>query len=68
MTESMPQVLTVGRVSVDLYAQQTGVSATHVRSFEKSIGGTSTQVPSTDTCSPPTSSWSSSVSAPASVW
>ncbi|MEM7092999.1 MAG: 5-dehydro-2-deoxygluconokinase [Actinomycetota bacterium] len=44
MTESIPQVLTVGRVSVDLYAQQSNASATHIDTFKKSIGGTSTNV------------------------
>ncbi len=38
------QLLTVGRVSVDLYAEQGGVSMTEVTSFAKSIGGTSTNV------------------------
>lgn len=38
------EVLTVGRVSVDLYARERGVSMTHVRTLEKSIGGTSTNV------------------------
>ena len=38
------EVLTVGRVSVDLYAREQGVSMTHVRTLEKSIGGTSTNV------------------------
>ncbi len=38
------EVLTVGRVSVDIYARERGVSMTHVRTFEKSIGGTSTNV------------------------
>jgi len=37
------EVLTVGRVSVDLYAEQQ-VSLTHVRTFRKSIGGTVTNV------------------------
>ncbi|MCP3854207.1 MAG: 5-dehydro-2-deoxygluconokinase [Actinomycetia bacterium] len=38
------QLLTVGRVSVDLYAQQGGVSMTEVQTFAKSIGGTATNV------------------------
>ena len=38
------QLLTVGRVSVDLYAEQGGVSMTEVTSFAKSIGGTATNV------------------------
>lgn len=43
-TTPMPQVLTVGRVSVDLYAEQAGVTASGVETFRKSIGGTSTNV------------------------
>ena len=38
------ELLTVGRVSVDLYAQQLNVSMTHATTFRKSIGGTSTNV------------------------
>jgi 5-dehydro-2-deoxygluconokinase len=38
------EVLTVGRVSVDLYAQQRNVPMSQVSTFEKSIGGTSTNV------------------------
>lgn len=38
------EVLTVGRVSVDLYAEQRGVPMSHVSTFRKSIGGTSTNV------------------------
>ena len=38
------QLLTVGRVSVDLYAEQRNQSMTDVTSFKKSIGGTSTNV------------------------
>ena len=38
------EVLTVGRVSVDLYAEQLNVSVTDVTTFKKSIGGTSTNV------------------------
>ncbi len=38
------QLLTVGRVSVDLYAQQRNVSMTEVTTFQKSLGGTSTNV------------------------
>lgn len=41
---SAPELLTIGRVSVDLYAEQLGVSMTHVTSFRKSLGGTSTNV------------------------
>jgi 5-dehydro-2-deoxygluconokinase len=38
------EILTIGRVSVDLYAEQTNVSATGVKTFRKSIGGTTTNV------------------------
>lgn len=38
------ELLTVGRVSVDLYAEQLGVPVEHVRTFRKSIGGTATNV------------------------
>lgn len=38
------ELVTVGRVSVDLFAGQLGVSVTEVKTFEKSIGGTSTNV------------------------
>ncbi len=38
------ELLTVGRVSVDLYAEQIGVPLTEVTTFRKSIGGTSTNV------------------------
>ncbi len=38
------ELLTVGRVSVDIYAQQLGVSMTEVTTFQKSLGGTSTNV------------------------
>ena len=44
MTESDLDVLTVGRVSVDLYAEQLNASVTDVTTFAKSIGGTSTNV------------------------
>lgn len=37
-------VLTIGRVSVDLYPQQSGVPLRDVTSFEKSIGGSPTNV------------------------
>mgnify|MGYP001823164969 FL=1 len=39
-----PELLTIGRVSVDLYAEQIGVSMTEVTTLRKSIGGTSTNV------------------------
>ncbi|MFI5779229.1 5-dehydro-2-deoxygluconokinase [Nocardia sp. NPDC051570] len=38
------EVLTIGRVGVDLYPQQSGVSLAEVRSFAKSLGGTATNV------------------------
>lgn len=38
------ELLSVGRVSVDIYAQQLGVSMTEATTFRKSIGGTSTNV------------------------
>jgi 5-dehydro-2-deoxygluconokinase len=38
------ELLTVGRVSVDLYAEQLGVPLRAVRTFRKSVGGTATNV------------------------
>jgi 5-dehydro-2-deoxygluconokinase len=38
------ELLTVGRIGVDLYAEQLGVTLNAVRSFRKSIGGTATNV------------------------
>ncbi len=38
------EILTIGRVSVDLYAEQFNVDATGVQTFRKSIGGTTTNV------------------------
>lgn len=38
------ELLTTGRVSVDLYAEQIGVELDDVRSFRKSVGGTATNV------------------------
>jgi 5-dehydro-2-deoxygluconokinase len=40
---NMPEVLTVGRVGVDLYPEQAGPLA-QVRTFAKSLGGTATNV------------------------
>jgi len=37
-------LLTIGRVSVDLYAEQLGVSVNQVTTFRKSVGGTATNV------------------------
>jgi 5-dehydro-2-deoxygluconokinase len=39
-----PEVLTVGRVSVDLYPEQIGVPLAEVRSFRKMLGGSPTNV------------------------
>jgi 5-dehydro-2-deoxygluconokinase len=38
------ELLTIGRVSVDLYAEQLHASARDVRTFRKSVGGTATNV------------------------
>ena len=43
MTSSL-DVLTVGRIGVDLYAEQVGVPFTEARTFAKSIGGSLTNV------------------------
>jgi 5-dehydro-2-deoxygluconokinase len=39
-----PEILTVGRIGVDLYADEPGVSFADARRFEKSIGGSPTNV------------------------
>ena len=39
-----PQVLTVGRIGVDLYPEQTGVPLSGVTTFARSLGGTATNV------------------------
>jgi 5-dehydro-2-deoxygluconokinase len=39
-----PEVLTVGRVSVDLYPEQIGVPLAQVRTFRKMLGGSATNV------------------------
>src|ERR1035437_8621118 len=39
-----PQVLTVGRVGVDLYPEQSGVPLSAVTTFARSLGGTATNV------------------------
>jgi len=39
-----PEVLTVGRVSVDLYPEQIGVALADVRTFRKMLGGSPTNV------------------------
>lgn len=45
MTSGPPlELLTVGRVSMDLYAEQVGAPARDVRTFRKSLGGTATNV------------------------
>ncbi len=41
---SNTQLLTIGRISVDLYAEQLGVPLAEVESFAKSIGGSPTNV------------------------
>lgn len=41
---TVPEVLAIGRVSVDLYAEQVGEPMRNVTSFAKSIGGTATNV------------------------
>src|SRR5258706_1539572 len=38
------ELLTIGRVSVDLYAEQINASVRAIKTFRKSIGGTSTNV------------------------
>jgi 5-dehydro-2-deoxygluconokinase len=40
----VPELLTVGRVSVDLYPEQSGVPLAEVSTFAKSLGGTATNV------------------------
>ena len=44
MDDGPLELLTIGRVSVDLYAEQVGVPIRHVRTFRKSVGGTATNV------------------------
>ena len=44
MERSDLEVLTIGRIGVDLYAEQLGVHLNDVRSFRKSVGGTATNV------------------------
>lgn len=44
MSDGALEVLTVGRVSVDLYAEQLGAHLNDVQSFRKSVGGTATNV------------------------
>ncbi|MBP2475833.1 5-dehydro-2-deoxygluconokinase [Crossiella equi] len=39
-----PEILTVGRVGVDLYPEQSGVPLAEVSTFAKSLGGTATNV------------------------
>ena len=41
---SSPEVITMGRVSVDLYPEQIGVPLAEVRTFAKSLGGSPTNV------------------------
>lgn len=44
MTRAEPQLLTVGRISVDLYGQQLGAGWDEVASFAKAVGGSPTNV------------------------
>ena len=44
MVDPPIELLTIGRVSVDLYAEQLGVPIRDVRTFRKSVGGTATNV------------------------
>ena len=44
MTAPVFDVLTMGRVSVDLYPEQSGLALAEVRSFAKSLGGSPTNV------------------------
>lgn len=44
MPDGPLELLTIGRVSVDLYAEQLGVPIRDVRTFRKSVGGTATNV------------------------
>src|SRR5262245_11353933 len=44
MTEGPFDLITMGRVGVDLYPQQTGVPLKDVQTFAKSLGGSSTNV------------------------
>ena len=41
---NLPELVAIGRVSVDLYAEQVGAPIRTVRTFRKSIGGTATNV------------------------
>jgi len=41
---SVPEVLTVGRIGIDLYPQQSRVRLAHVSTFARSLGGTATNV------------------------
>ncbi|SDJ25279.1 5-dehydro-2-deoxygluconokinase [Frankineae bacterium MT45] len=43
-TQSTHEILTVGRVGVDLYPEQAGVPLAEVKTFAKSLGGTATNV------------------------
>ncbi len=39
-----PEVITMGRISVDLYPEQIGVTLAEVETFVKSLGGSATNV------------------------
>ena len=43
-SRNLPDLVTIGRVSVDLYAEQVGAPIRSVETFRKSIGGTATNV------------------------
>lgn len=42
------ELLTIGRISVDLYAEQVGASLAEARTFAKSVGGSPTNVAAID--------------------
>lgn len=44
MNAALPQLMTVGRISVDLYGQQLGAGWSDVRTFAKAVGGSATNV------------------------
>ena len=41
---SAVEILTMGRIGVDLYPEQTGVHLADVRTFRKMLGGSATNV------------------------
>ena len=44
ISEPVPDLVTVGRVSVDLYAQEVNAPFTEPQTFRKSVGGSPTNV------------------------